>query len=327
LSENKGINLPSAPATLPALSVRDRAMLKAARGFDVDYVALSFVRNGADLRILKNYLNKIKLQTGLIAKIEKPSALENIDAIMHASDGIMIARGDLGIELGVEKVPPVQKDLIRRADCSRVPVIVATQMLESMMDHPRPLRAEASDIANAVFDGADAMMLSGETAVGKYPRQTVRTMAAIIEEAEKVVPAAGHSIEEGSVRFEEMALRSVAHAARDAAVTLRAEAIVVFTRTGLTAELVSALRPPVPILVLTEGEKERHWLALYRGVYGQIMRWGGDTGTALKEADRILVKKFGIHRGASVVVVSGQDALPGMRYAVKMHRVGEMEKS
>ncbi len=184
LGENKGINLPRAPLTLPALTDKDRNMVALAAELGADYVALSFVRTGGDVHVVRELLESAGARIPVIAKIEKPMALDHIPEILSVSDGLMVARGDLGIELGVEKIPVIQKKLIWMANRNRVPVITATQMLESMMNHPRPLRAEVSDVANAVFDGTDMVMLSGETAIGQYPVETVRFMDRIIREAE-----------------------------------------------------------------------------------------------------------------------------------------------
>jgi len=184
LGENKGINLPYAPATLPALTENDRAAAKVAVAENVRFIALSFVRNAADLKTLTDVIDECDGQAQIIAKIEKPSAIKNIMEIMAASRGIMVARGDLGVEIGIEKVPILQKQLIRAANANKVPVITATQMLESMMKESHATRAEASDISNAVLDGTDYVMLSGETAIGRYPVEAVRFMQSVIQEAE-----------------------------------------------------------------------------------------------------------------------------------------------
>jgi pyruvate kinase len=185
LRENKGINLPHAPATLPSLTKKDLADLAVAVRQPVDYIALSFVRNAEDVLALKGWLKRHRREIPVIAKIEKPSAVKQIRPILSEADGIMVARGDLGIEMGAEKIPAVQKGLIEQAHRAEAPVITATEMLETMMEKPRPSRAEVSDVANAVFDGTDAVMLSAETAVGKYPVQAVRTMSGILQEAER----------------------------------------------------------------------------------------------------------------------------------------------
>jgi pyruvate kinase len=187
LGENKGINLPQAPATLPALTQKDIASLAVATKMKIDYVALSFVRDASDVLTLKKRLKALGRPIPVIAKIEKPWAVQRIEAILRVSECIMVARGDLGIEMGLEKVPLVQKRLIARANTMGIPVITATQMLESMIEHPCPTRAEASDVANAVLDGSDALMLSGETAVGKYSKKAIRMMAKIIDEVERYV--------------------------------------------------------------------------------------------------------------------------------------------
>jgi len=326
LKENKGINLPSAPITLPALTRKDVGDLQAAAKLDVDFIALSFVRTEKDMAVLKRWLKAHQKQIPVIAKIEKPRALEHIDAILEMADGIMVARGDLGIELGVAKVPAIQKRLIETANRAGVPVITATQMLESMIEKATPTRAEVSDIANAVFDGTDAVMLSGETAVGEYPLNTVHVMSDIVLEAEKspvnpdadVTPMPHHS-----AQHEDLAIYSVTRAARNAQSDLKARAIVVFTLSGKTARLVSKFKPASPIIALCPDEKVSRRLSLLRGVIPLLIKYGKNTDQMLARSDQVILTAGLLKRGDTVVVVSGRQALPASRYMLTVHRMGQ----
>jgi pyruvate kinase len=245
LGEHQGINLPGSALGIPSLTEKDKKDLEFGLKHAVDMVALSFVRTGDDVREIKRLIGNRNDCTPVIAKLEKPQAIDHLDDILDVADGVMVARGDLGVELPPEQVPAIQKEIIRRASEWRKPVITATQMLESMIDNPRPTRAEVSDVANAVFDGTDAVMLSGETAKGKYPREAVAMMARIVAEAEAHMDAMpflrNHSGADLSIA--ETICESVAHAADD----LKMRAIIVFTETGTTARLISKYRPRCPI--------------------------------------------------------------------------------
>ncbi len=324
LGENKGINIPNAPITLPALTAKDKADLAVALDEDVDFIALSFVRSEQDIIAAKKWMQRRNKQIPIIAKIEKPSALKHINAILKVADGIMVARGDLGIELGVEKVPVIQKQLIDSANQMRIPVITATQMLETMIKQFRPTRAEASDIANAVYDGTDAVMLSGETAVGQYPLECVRVMANVIQEAENDI-LSSRPADERTIPFyskpEDAAVNAITLAARNAAATLQARAIVVFTLSGKTAVLMSKLRPSAPIIALVPlGHIARH-LTLLRGVTAVIVNYARNTDEMLKQGDEAVLKADLLEEGDPVVVLSGKQALPGARYMTKIHRI------
>ncbi len=325
LGENKGINLPKAPITLPALTPKDLADLEVAASENVDYVALSFVRTEEDIYKIKNWLKKRKKNIAVIAKIEKPGAVKRVEAIFAASGGVMIARGDLGIEMGVEKIPAVQKDLIEKANQLSIPVITATQMLESMIEHPYPTRAEASDIANAVFDGTDAVMLSGETAVGKYPVEAVRIMADIIVESERHLgDIQAVQLLHATAKSQDLPIHAITHAARHAAKDLHAKAIVVFTVTGRTAALISKFRPTAPIIAFTDSYAASRRLSLCRGIFPLKTRYGKSTDAMIREADKTIRKRFRfLKAGSPVVVVSGRQALPGARYMTKIHHLGE----
>ena len=323
LGENKGINLPHAPATLPSLTKKDLADLGVAVRHPVDYIALSFVRNEQDVLALKGWLRR-RREIPIIAKIEKPSAVRQIRPILAEADGIMVARGDLGIEMGVEKIPAVQKGLIEQAHRAEVPVITATEMLETMMEKPRPSRAEVSDVANAVFDGTDAVMLSGETAVGKYPVQSVRTMSGILQEAERHLKKfSAEDPRQPARRTTPSPVHAITGAALKAAESLRAKAIVVFTLSGRTALLVSLLKPACPIISMTSSPAVRTRLTLLRGVIPLPMRRSASTDEMIRQANQTILQSGLLKRGDPVVVVSGKQALPGARYMAKIHLLGE----
>jgi pyruvate kinase len=351
LGENKGINLPHAPVTLPALSRADLGALSSAVRYGADFIALSFVRSAADVLAARRWLLRNRSRLPIIAKIEKPRAVAEIDKILEVSDGVMVARGDLGIELGVEKVPVIQKQLIALANARRVPVITATQMLESMMTESRPTRAEASDIANAVFDGTDAVMLSGETAIGKHPLAAVRMMAEIISEAERhigEIQSGPISHEETSVKDPE--LHAIVHAARHAAKDLKAKAIVVYAeddhagpagwagpvRTGRgwrldhtgpvgwtgPAVLISMYRPVSPIVALAPSDEILRRLALLRGVFPLKVGRGMTAEGMIRDWDRALLASGMFRKGDTVVVLTGRRSIPGARLMTKIHRIG-----
>ncbi|HWO88999.1 MAG TPA: pyruvate kinase [Gemmatimonadales bacterium] len=264
LKSNKGMNLPGVQVSAPPLTDKDKADAAFAAQHDVDFVALSFVRRAEDIAALRELVPKT---TRVIAKIEKDTALADADRIIEAADGIMVARGDLGVELPFEEVPLVQKRLIRKAIEHRRPVITATQMLESMVQNPRPTRAEASDVANAILDGTDAVMLSAETAAGQYPREAIEAMDRIIREMEK--HELGIRRRESRESTEDLPARTehaVAAAAVAAARMLHAPIIVCFTKSGFSVRVVSAARPPMPILGVTEEPKVYRQLALNWGV-------------------------------------------------------------
>ncbi|MGA9781243.1 MAG: pyruvate kinase [Terracidiphilus sp.] len=250
LGENKGINLPGIPVRVPSLTEKDEADLEFALRNGVDAIAVSFVRTAEDIRLVRNRVSAYGSETWIIAKLEKPQAIEQLDHILQVSDGIMVARGDLGVEVPPERVPAIQKHIIRKAGEYRKPVITATQMLESMIDNPRPTRAEASDVANAVYDGTDAVMLSGESAVGKYPVEAVSMMSRIVEEAERTIKEqTGYTVRphESHLSIAETICEATAHAAED----LDLRGIALFTESGSTARLLSKYHPSSPIFALS----------------------------------------------------------------------------
>jgi pyruvate kinase len=298
---HKGINLPGVAVSAPSITEKDRADAQFAVEQGLDYIALSFVRRVDDLATLRALIPTWLL---VIAKIEKDSALDDIENIIRASDGIMVARGDLGVELPFEEVPLVQKRLIRLANQLGRPVITATQMLESMIEHPRPTRAEASDVANAILDGTDAIMLSAETAAGAYPELAVRAMRRIIAEIEK------HHVQ---VRREERKAgligasteETIAVATRAAAVLLQAPLVVVFTKSGFTARVVASQRPDVPILGLTDNERTYHQLALIWGVVPALAPSFDTYARTFEDARKEILRRGMAKEGDRVLVTAG----------------------
>lgn len=326
LRPQKGINLPGVALSVPALTAKDEADLAFGVAQGVDLVALSFVRAPEDLRRARAAIRTLGGRQPLIAKIEKPQAAQRLEAIVRASDGIMVARGDLGVELSPEEVPTIQKRAIRLANAQGVPVITATQMLESMMTNPRPTRAEASDVANAILDGTDAVMLSGETAVGQYPIEAVRVMDRISREMERE-PAflAGGGRGRGTLDLAEAAARSeghaIARAARALARALPATAIVVLTATGRTAGLVSKERPGVPIVAVTARAEVARRLALWHGVLPVVsgVAFAGDP-TGLVE--RVLRENGLAAPGDRLVIVGSIPRAPrGRNVYLQVHRM------
>ncbi|HEX9188593.1 MAG TPA: pyruvate kinase, partial [Vicinamibacteria bacterium] len=275
LRSNKGMNLPGVMLSTPALTEKDRRDLVFGVQHRVDYVAMSFVRRAEDVLEAKSLVKAMGEATPVIAKIEKPQAVENLEAILAASDGVMVARGDLGVEIGTEDVPIVQKRIIAAANAAGRVVITATQMLESMIENPRPTRAEASDVANAILDGTDAVMLSGESAVGKYPVETVETMARIADYTEehgmgsirpRRADARRTDVPPGPPGPGTPTTRSLTRAASSVAEELGCKLIVAFTESGITARLVSSHRPRVPVVAVTHDDRVYRRLALWWGV-------------------------------------------------------------
>ncbi len=323
VGEHKGINLPGVKLSAPALTDKDRADALLGARLDVDYVALSFVRRAQDVEALRRLLHGRGLDTPIIAKIEKPEAVEHLDEILDIADGVMVARGDLGVEMSPEEVPLVQKAVVSRARAAGKPVITATQMLESMRQSPRPTRAEASDVANAVFDGADALMLSGETADGRYPVQSVAMMARIIQRAE---PSAMHAAREERLEEGASFADSIAEAACRVARASRARGIVALTVTGGAARLISSFRPHVPIYALAAGETTARRLALAWGVLPLATRRRRSFEDLLIEMERRLVRERLASPGDAVVVITGLPFTPsGSTNLIKLHRIAGKE--
>ena len=317
----KGVNLPGIRVSAPSLTDKDRADLAAAVGAGVDYVALSFVRRPSDVTAAKRAIADLGADVPLVAKLERPEAIEHLDGILAAADAVMVARGDLGVELAVEKVPPLQKEIIAHANAHGVPVITATQMLESMVSNPRPTRAEASDVANAVFDGTDALMLSQETAIGAYPGEAVATMARIAEQAEST-PSLLHPPPPAGGPLDVPA--TVCKAAVQVAADLHARVIVVFTQTGATARFVSRFRPREPILGLTPHERTRRRMALYWGVRAlPAIAQSDDMAVMVAQADERIRASGLAGDGDLAVVVAGNPGRRAMTNRVIVHRLGE----
>lgn len=316
----KGVNLPSSKTTLSAFTEKDRRDLEFGLGIGVDYVAISFVRTAEDIETVLRWAKKKNITLPpLIAKIEKPEALENINEIMDIVDGIMVARGDLGVEMPTENVPMIQKMLIDLANQKGKLVITATQMLESMTQHTRPTRAEASDVANAVLDGTDALMLSAETASGIYPVESVRMMDTIIKYTEEHFP---HKIE-SAYQIGARLTEAIADGACKAAHDIGAKAIVVFTHKGFTARLISKLRPRVPVIAFTPDEKVLRQMPLCWGVSGTLIK---NTDVEILDAgfmtgmEKSLIKEGLVKKGDSIVFAASSPFL-GKPNIIRLHRL------
>jgi pyruvate kinase len=321
LGEHKGINAPGVVLPTHALTPKDIDDLRFGLSAGVDFVALSFVQSADDLHAAREKLREARAaQVLLVAKLERPEAVEHADEVMDASDAVMVARGDLGLEVPLERVPRIQKDVTRRARALGIPVIVATQVLESMRTDPRPTRAEVSDAASAVDSGVDAIMLAGETAVGAYPVRAVQTLDMIIREAE-MTPVAETATLEGT-----HVLAGHGRAICQASVTLAARsdaaAIVAITRGGKTARLLSALRPRVPIYAATDQPAISRQLALAWGVVPVLTYIGGDVSQAASRIGSMLVERASIPAGSVIVLVSiTPDLAPGPSNFLKLQRV------
>jgi pyruvate kinase len=319
LKEGKGINLPGIRIPGRVFTEQDRRDLEFGIKIGVDYVAMSFVRSKDDILDVKRHLRRMGVDVPVIAKIEKPQALENIDEIIRVSDGLMIARGDLGVEVSPEEVPLIQKELIEKCNRMMKPVITATQMLESMTAHTRPTRAEAADVANAVLDGTDALMLSAETAIGKYPVETLRMMDRIIRFTEGHKLKGHHDDLFGSKTFAHAIAEAACVSARD----IEARAIVAFTRTGFTALLLSKLRPDVPIIAFTPNEAVRRRMSLYWGVTPYVMRFPEDTDRMISRSEKALLREGIVKRNDPITIIATSPFAPGGRTNImKLHRVG-----
>lgn len=323
VSDNKGLNLPGVAVSVPALSEKDIEDLRWALRIGADVIALSFVRSGRDIDDVHRVMDEEGRRVPVIAKVEKPQAVENIDDIVAAFDGIMVARGDLGVEMPLEQVPIVQKRAIKLAKRNAKPVIVATQMLDSMIDNSRPTRAEASDVANAVIDGTDAVMLSGETSVGKYPVETVRTMSRIVEAAEEDVLAKGLPplTERNKPRTQGGA---VARAAAEMGDFLGAKFLVAFTQSGDTVKRLSRYRSPIPLLAFTPDPATRAQLNLTWGVEAFLGPHVDSTDAMVEQVDEHLLRIGRCDKGDIVVITAGSPpGVAGSTNLVRVHHVGE----
>jgi len=320
ISNHKGINLPGVAVSVPAMSEKDKDDLRWALKQTADMIALSFVRSAADAQDVRTIMDELGVHLPVIAKIEKPQAIDNIDEIIDVFDGVMVARGDLGVECPLEDVPFLQKQVIESARRQAKPVIVATQMLESMITSPQPTRAEASDVANAVLDGADAVMLSGETSVGEYPVETVATMARIVESTED------HGL--GRMAAIDWQPRSrggvIAKAAAEVAERVHARYLVAFTQSGDSARRLSRYRSHIPVLAFTPVPLVRSQLSVSWGIETFIGESVDHTDEMVRQVDEALLKIGRVQEGDIVVIIAGSPpGLPGSTNALRIHRMGD----
>jgi pyruvate kinase len=329
LAEHKGINLPGVALDVPVLTEKDLTDLEFGVGLGVDYVALSFIQRAEDIQLGRRALKDRRAAIPIIAKLERAGAITALDQILREADGVMVARGDLGVEMAAEVVPVLQKTIIRKANAAGIPVITATQMLESMVHHPRPTRAETSDVANAILDGTDALMLSAETAVGEYPIEAVQMMdriARVVEASEPFDGAQGLRPEVfGShTRPRAGTAQSVARAACTLAHELNVRAIVVITRTGRTAELLSKNRPSAPMIAFTEQHTTARRLALWWGIRCFATTFRDDTDEMIAHLERELLRRHLAAPGDAVILVGSTPVIiRGRTNFLKVHRVKE----
>ena len=324
LGEHKGINLPGTVVRVPSLTDKDEKDLEFGLKHGVDMIAFSFIRTADDVRAVKRLVLAARSDAWVIAKLEKPQAIEHLEEILDVADGVMVARGDLGVEVPPEKVPVIQKHVIRRATEWRKPVITATQMLESMIENPRPTRAEASDVANAIFDGTDAVMLSAETASGKYPREAVSIMSRIICEAETNMQdeTLRRRHPKRQLSISETICESVAHAAHD----LDMKAITVYTETGTTARLISKYRPTCPIFAFASSSTVCARLNLLWGVQPILCGMESQTEDMVLTAERTLLKKHAVQAEDVIAIVAGTRTTTGSTNFMRLHVVGSVDR-
>ncbi|MCW2847845.1 MAG: pyk [Marmoricola sp.] len=320
ISDHKGINLPGVPVSVPAMSEKDIEDLRWGLHLTVDFIALSFVRSAADVEDVRKIMREEGVLLPVIAKIEKPQAIDNLDEIIKAFDGFMVARGDLGVECPLEDVPFLQKRVVEKARRNAKPVIVATQMLESMISSPAPTRAEASDVANAVLDGADAVMLSGETSVGEYPIETVRTMARIISSTED------HELHHMAAIDWQPRTRGgvIAKAAAEVAERIGAKYLVAFTQSGDSARRMARYRGAIPVLAFTPEHVVRSQLSLSWGVETFLTAQVEHTDQMVRQVDEQLLAIGRVQEGDLVVIIAGSPpGIPGSTNALRIHRMGD----
>jgi len=312
LVSGKGLVIPNLKMDAPSLTEKDIEYLKFGLKIGVDFIALSFVRNSKDVLLAKDLVKK---DAFIISKIERGEALKNLDEIIEVSDGIMVARGDLGVDIGFEKIPVVQKEIIAKCNKLGKPVIVATQILDSMVNNPIPTRAEVTDIANAILDGADALMLSDETAIGKYPIDALKMLAKVSKKTEERI---FNLRENESKEVSEV----VSYVACKAGMELKVKALVAPTRSGLTARRLSKYRPPFPIIALTPNERVKRILCLFWGVFPYKTREFESIDAMLEEAERIVKEDKIAKRGDRIVIVSGDPkGIIGETNLIKVHRI------
>jgi len=322
LGEKKGINLPGVAIKVPSLTEKDEIDLEFALKAGVDSIAVSFVQTADDVRYVKGRIAALGYDAWVISKLEKPQAIDHLDSILEASDGIMVARGDLGVEMPPEKVPAIQKHIIRRSLEYRKPVITATQMLESMIDNPRPTRAEASDVANAIYDGTDAVMLSAESAAGKYPVESVAMMAKIVMETESQIELVSNRTlrhKRRTLSVPETICECMAHSADD----LDLAAIAIFTETGTTARLLSKYRPDSPIFVLSPFESVVHRSMLLWGTQPIQCERFTSTDKLVEMAETILETHGHVKPKQIVGIVAGTATKSGATNFMRLHVIGD----
>jgi len=325
LKSSKGINLPNTNVNVPSITDRDWECADWAIDNKLDYLALSFVRKADDINLLREHLRNRDGDLHIIAKIEKSEALREIDAIIDAADGLMVARGDLGVEMDVAQVPIIQKDLIRRCQAAGKPVIVATQMLQSMIEQASPTRAEVSDVANAIFDGTDAIMLSGETSVGHFPVGAVYTMSHIAEVTENYINATPEGVKEPVLKLKTLQLSAaVAKGVWQIVQDLKVKLVVIWSQTGATARIFSKIRFPVPIVALSSDPRALRRMTLHYGVIPQEMSPPNEMSRLVEEVDRLTQEHKYATAGDRVVIVAGSSlGSPGMMNGVVIHTVGD----
>jgi len=323
ISDHKGLSLPRVALPVSCLTDKDRGDLAFGIEQGVDFVAVSFVRSAADIAEVRRFLSEHGASLPIVAKLERQEVMENLPGILAAVEAVMVARGDLGVDVPLEEVPHMQKEIIRQARLAKVPVIVATQMLESMVTHLRPTRAEVSDVATAIFDGADAVMLSAETATGRYPAEAVETMARVAVRAETAV-LADETRERRRGRDDGVGFpEAVSDAAAMAARVLKAQAIVAFTQSGFSARLISHQRPDVPIIAFTPSTDVRRRLALSWGVSSRLIRKVETTDEMVEEIENALLGDGSVRINDVIVIISGAPMwVTGTTNLMKLHRVG-----
>jgi len=321
VSDHKGVALPGLPLPLSCLTAKDKEDLRFGIEHGVDYVAVSFVRSASDIQEVRKFLLDQRASLPIIAKLERAEIVANLPGILALVDAVMVARGDLGVEVPIEEVPIIQRDVIRQARVAKVPVIVATQMLESMVTYLRPTRAEVSDVATAIFEGADALMLSAETASGQHPVAAVEVMSRVAVRAER-------EIQRGSTlpsRPEAYGFpEAVAEAACRAAQVLHAKTIVAFTQSGFSARLISSERPQVPVVALTPFPEVQRRLGLYWGVSSRLIRKVETTDEMVHEVEATLLGDGTVRNGDVIVIISGAPMwVTGTTNLLKLHRIGD----
>ncbi len=321
VSDHKGVAFPGLPLPISCLTDKDREDLRFGIAHDVDYVAVSFVRSAADIQEVRKFLLDRGASVPIVAKLERAEVVANLPGILALVDAVMVARGDLGVEVPLEEVPIIQRDVIHQARLAKVPVIVATQMLESMVTYLRPTRAEVSDVATAIFEGADAIMLSAETASGQHPVEAVEVMSRVATRIERELPrTALPAPRPEAYGFSE----AVAEAACRAAEVLRAKVIVAFTQSGFSARLISSERPHVPVVALTPFTEIQRRLGLYWGVRARLVRKVDTTDEMLQEVESTLLEDGTVRNGDVLVIISGGPMwVTGTTNLLKLHRVGE----